>query len=430
MSRKRFNRADNARGQITILSTEVSGYSRGLLAGLIQLGFEVKFIEIAPEWAGKKDQALEDWDSRHPVIRLYREAWKTPVEAVSSWLIWMVRRLRQSMLLSRKGGTVIVQFGVSLLPFYLDLFFLKICGVKIIALSGYGSDSRPPHMMGWRYSSRPCKVVLATVLKSFRIRTLYAVSDIFFCSPSVGHLVPGVFYNQLDLGHPMESDIRETMNERSPHGRVETASMAPGDHPLRVLHAASSASTKGSKKIEADLASLEKEGVISFRSLTALSKVDLIKEMEKADVLVDQAFSDYPLPVTSAESMFRGCVPLVAGFFEKASTQHYKNFRPPHFTCMPDEIALTVQAISQMPKYDLQSKALEGKRFIELEFSTVSVARRLINLIEGDPTDFLKFHPKDLHYKLGVGTSLGDIERLRNNRALRLIWSLVSKSKF
>lgn len=358
--------------KVLILGIEQSGYSRGLLRGFNKNGFDSHFIEIAPEWPeSANNEAPENGITKiyHPI------ASNSLIQNINGKLRWYLKRIIALRAIDFSGAIVIVNSGVSLLPMNLDLLLARYRGATIVTLCGHGTDSRSPIVSRHQKSgdSLGFSLIISVFMQAIRLRYWSKLSHYFFCSPMTGALVPTKFYNQLDLGHPLNLDLYfENKSEIKTLGKE-----------LSVVHSASSNKTKGSELIQIEVDLAGSQVPVKYEAHHKLAHDQFLKVLRAADLVIDQAYSDYPLPVAAAEAMALGKLVLVSGYFAPF-TFPYSNFNPPVFTCLPKDISKTVVQISKYNRVQREKISVEGRKFIEKNFNDHAVASRLIKLIAGE----------------------------------------------
>jgi hypothetical protein len=405
-----------------ILPVEISGYSRGLLQGFMGLGFEARFYEIAPEWVGRqRSEQQKTWDDNHNVEQIFQTGpgWRARIS-------WYAQRIRVTRTIGASPKVVVCQFNLSLLPFALDLIYFKLKGSKILSLSGYGSESRAPHMNHPTISSLSVlgrlSLSVSAARKSLSLSWRYYLSDWFFCSPATGHLVKGVFFNWLDIGHPLDDSefTYKSIKDGSPNFAFpKNPDSQSNRRAFRLLHAPSSMSTKGTPYIRAAVKALQLRHNVEYTEISGVTKAKLAAEMTKHDLLIDQVFSDYPLPVISSEAMARGLPALVSGYFAGAPLG-YSQFNPPVLNCLPEELEATLEDLLTWNTRQWNEVKESAYEFVSQNFRPQESAKRLLGaILEQDQTSISVLSRRNIVYFDGLGAPSEIIQSLRLSKLAR-----------
>jgi len=404
-----------------IIPIEIAGYSRGLLDGLLKVGRRAQFYEIAAQ--SSSCEADGPWGDHPNIVRVYRKS-----EAVIDRFRWYFQRANATRIIGLYPKIVICQFNMSMLPFGLDLIYLRLRGCKILSLAGHGSESRPPHMDGQGSSdlTLACQIGLlaAAAKKIVSLKWRFSLTNWFFCSPATGHFIPGNFFNTLDLGHPL-SDSEFRYKTSSPDKRSSDVILRPLkqniDQPFRILHArASFGSAKGTEYIRSVIAQLQLTHNIEFTEMIGVSKQQLAQAMSNHDLLIDQAYSDYPLPVISAEAMARGLPSLVCGYF-KDEYRPYLKFDPPVLTSRPENLEALMRELLNWDDDDWTKLKDSSYAFVSAHFRTEEVALKLLSVIAGgtNQSDVSITNRKSITYFQGAGTSESVMRAIRKSRIMK-----------
>jgi glycosyltransferase involved in cell wall biosynthesis len=158
---------------------------------------------------------------------------------------------------------------------------------------------------------------------------------------------------------------------------------------------------------------------VEYTEISGVTKVELIAQMAKHDLLVDQAFSDYPLPVLAAEAMAHGLPALVSGYFAGAPSG-YSQFNPPVLNCLPEDLEATLENLMTWNTGQWNELKASGYEFVSRNFRTQAAAKRLIHVILGQhQTAVSILGPCDIVYFDGLGAPKELISRLRLSRLAR-----------
>lgn len=393
--------------RVLILGIEQSGYSRGLLRGLRKLGHDAKFFEIAPEWPDRKNNN----EPEEGIIKLYPPSHgQNLVEKMLGRFAWYVSRLRALGKLRFKDAVIICNSGISLLPMNIDLFIGRVLGAQVVMLCGHGTESRSPVVSSHQSPGDGLGLALlfAVIRKRIVLRYWATCADFFFCSPMTGALAPTPFFNQLDLGHPLDIEKYEAEHNKATDAKEK----------FRIMHSASSSKTKGSEYICAVMQGVADKPSITFEHFSKLNHETFLRELDGANLFVDQAFSDYPLPVAAAEAMAMKCLVLVSGYFVDFPSP-YTILRPPVFTCLPQNLKKKVEEVLDLDSTVIEENINLGFNFIKTNFTDIVVAKKLLDLIAGNFQHGIgRVFPS--RYKFGAGLLHSEITMRTSKPLIRL----------
>lgn len=360
--------------------------SKRILVGTAEIARQLYDVADGFRQLGHQAHTVISWrNPQHPELK-YDFAIKSPFperfNRIRSPLIRSARgALNHSYMMMRRLSLLssydiyVFQYGSSLLPAYRDFPLLKRMGKKIICLFN-GDDIR--HWSAgepiWQsyglelskfYRSYP----LANSLRTLRMAERYA--DAIYSIPSQSELAvrPYMhFYVAVNL-----SLYEHRVPER--------------DVPV-VVHAPSFRGLKGTEEILAALEKLRSEGVkFELRLLEGKTNQEVIRELEDADVVVDQL--DVPLHgMLALEGMATGCA--VAG-----------GNHPEFIPLPPDRPVLHVgvaNVYSQLRRLltdkELRLRlAYSGRPFVEKYHDYREVARRMLECVENGDSQKPDYYP-------------------------------------
>jgi len=420
---------------VCLLPVEVAGYQEALAQGLSELGWHVRPITI----------------SHHPFayrVRVPNPKWATFVSDCSRYVSgrqsgFLPKVVFFISILARAVGTVwvalnfrvlILNAGRSLLPFHMDLILYKALGIRIIAMMGHGSEARPPCLDCLGDYLDPKKLInLPTECKrrSRYVRRVEALSSVVISTPTIGHYLTKEFLNSNDIGIPILP--AKPFHELNTATKSALAYKVNGYHqmdgPLKVVHAPSDPKVKGSTAITNVLKKLESEGLVEFKLVTGLSNQKVQETLAWSDLLIDQLYSDLPLPVLASEAAFQG-VPTMIGSNDWSDVK--KHFRddtwPPAIYIHPDD--LEVELRNQIRNVEnLRKVGKLAKSFVEKHRTPKAVATIYESIILGRATSHLgvrSFDPKKISYVAGCGSAQDCLDEARSHahREGKACWAL------
>lgn len=283
-------------------------------------------------------------------------------------------------------------FGTNLSYFrHWDLPILKFFNKKVI-FTFHGSDSRPPFMDGTvmtldgRVTIEKCIQLTAEKKKYMSMINKYA--DVIIDIPPQGIFHECPFVLNLFVGLP--------------YSISNTSIVTKADNIIRILHAPSNPEAKGTSEIRQAIENLKKKGYeIEFNEIIGLPNSVVLEQLAACDIVVDQVYADYGMPGLATESAWYG-KPVIIGGYAKKMWQNLlpENKLPPTYYCDPDGIEEAIEKLILDEKYrlDLGQRA---KEFVQNEWSVDKIAKRYIDLINGDiPEDWL-YDPNQTSYVHG-----------------------------
>lgn len=366
---------------------EVSGYYRGLKEGFQALGVPVTFLNLA------KHRYAYGGEDFAPFSRLLETTRRRGPEPE-----WMLLRagLEKSLVawaLARHDA-FILSHGESLLWSGEDLDRMRNAGKKVV-LQFHGSDSRPPYLDGSLMAPDRgitiAQCIEYTREKKEKLARLDRVADAVVNIPPTSHFHERPVVDWLRIGLPTR-----------PIGYPRTV-RPRGRAPVRIVHAPSHPAAKGTPVIEAAISALVARGLkVELIKVQGLPNQKVLEALESAELVVDQAYSDYAMPGLAAEAAWFGCPTVIGGYSVGLwERQLPPELRPPTAFCHPGALAETIEALVLDPlrRRDL---GLRAREFVETQWSPARVAERYLRVLSNDcPADWM-FSPHDIDYWQGA----------------------------
>jgi hypothetical protein len=183
--------------------------------------------------------------------------------------------------------------------------------------------------------------------------------------------------------------------------------MQPGERParaLRVVHAPSAPTSKGSAQITAAIERARRRGVeIDFIQLEGRPNSEVMLELSRCDFVVDQLYSDVPAAGFAFEAACFGKPTLVAGY---AAPEFRRWIEPgmalPTHYCHPAELDTALDKLCLDASYRSELGA-RARRFLRERSTPAMVAERVLRVIEDRDIDDWWVHPSDIEYTFGTG---------------------------
>ncbi len=381
------------RHRIFLGLTEIAGYYRGLKEGFRQLGADVVFVNLSPHPFGYGD------DDENALVKFARFCSRRRTSLIGRVFWSMARTIARCLLLawaSRRCDVFIFACGSSFLR-YRDLPILKLLG-KTIIYQFHGSDSRPPYLDGSIFPpDEPVDVeamIKAARLRKRRIRTIEKYADVLVNIPPQGHFHERSFANWMRVGLP----------NRPPVVPPPEDALSPDGETVRILHCPSHPLAKGTGLIRQAVATLKDEGLdVELVELSGEPNEKILRELARCDVVLDQAYADYPLPGLAVEAAWFSRPVVIAGYAVELWRESLaEEFLPPTCYCTPDQLTAEVRRLVT----DAELRRDVGRRlrqFVETRWSPAAVAGRYLSLASCGVPEEWACDPNEITYLHGCG---------------------------
>jgi glycosyltransferase involved in cell wall biosynthesis len=298
----------------------------------------------------------------------------------------------------------------TILHFY-DLPLLKLFNKKIIFVF-FGTDTRPAYISGNLISSNVMvndnpdnlEFIYANCLEKKKlISKVEKYSDFIVNHPptSLFHSKPFILWSV--LGFPFWK------------GKMKLESTQKDDikQVIRILHAPSNPLTKGSYIIEEAIANLKLKGYpIDFVKITNRPNKEVLSEISKCDLVIDELYSDIPLGGLGTEAAFFGKPTINGGYyFEEIKKDLPASAIPPSVFCSPEDIEAEIEKL--ITDTDLRKKiGRASKEFVDNNWEAGKVAGKYLQLFNEDFPEDWYFDPFEIRYILGYGQSKSQLTRV------------------
>jgi hypothetical protein len=371
---------------------EVAGYFGRLAIGLESLGYPTVFVNLAPDTYSFPSPRSGGLLPRAAALCSRRRARSEGRAAVSFWRAISLA-LRPLLLLWAlpRFDVFVFAFGSTFANGY-DLRLLRFAGKRVISVFS-GSDIRPPYIDGaaLRGTGRPdMDTLLALVRRRYsRAKRAERSSNVVVSHPLYAQFLSRPFVHFMAIGVPTEVPEHWEAPRRT-------------QRPLRVLHAPSDPLAKGTALIRAVVRHAADAGMpLDYRELTGVPHAEVLRALEWADVVLDQAFSDIPWAGLASEAGARGRPCVVGGYgWQELASAVPRVYLPPAVLTRPDQLIEGLRRLADPAV--LASVAEEARAFAEGHLGQASV-RRFAHLIEDDiPSDWWAA-PSATDYCLGWG---------------------------
>lgn len=311
-----------------------------------------------------------------------------------------------------KYDVFIFGFGKSLTRFNFDLYILKFLNKTVISNMAHGSEARPMYVDGSFQnkdgSIQPSldKIMSGTKYSRKLVEKHEKLSTFLIGAPfSTSYFATKKFINSFALGIPFEYNVANMKGYEKPI-----------DSFCRILHSPSHPAAKGSPQIIEAIDNLKKRGyLIDLVIIQDKSNSEVIKEIQRCDFIVDQAYSDTPLAGFATEAAWFGKPAIVGGY----GINGLKNYIPigmwpPSKICQPDELEQVIESLI-VNKEERVLLGKEASEFVRSKWSASNVALRYKQIIENKIPENWWLNPNDVIYLEGVGQTREITKKNINN---------------
>jgi hypothetical protein len=379
--------------------TEVAGYYAALRRGFAELGVSCVLVDEARSAHGYET------DDSSVAVRLLRAAKARTDRAiarggrgVAASKLESLARVLALLYFAVRCDAFIYSYGGSL-TFYpsLELRFLRWLGKRTVFVY-HGNDSRLPYLGHPRLTTArggtlaECLEYTARLREELRRVERYA--DVIVANPFSAHLHVRRAVNWQVIGIPFPAP---SASEAEPAAR--------GDGRVRVLHSPSDPEMKGTDRVRQAVASLIARGrPIDYVEITGRPHAEVIAEIRRCDIVVDQVYSDTPMAGFATEAAAYGRPAVIGSYIGP----HLERFvppasMPPVALCHPEELEQTLDALvtERGTREELGRRARE---WVIRERAPRTVASRYLRLFRDDVPAEWTFDPQDVEYVNGLAS--------------------------
>jgi hypothetical protein len=388
--------------------TEVAGYFGGLAAGLRANGCRVGFLNTNSFRYAYPEPAIGNpWIFR-ATSRLARRL-SASTSGPGSWFLrWAIYVPLKCLSFAYALATYDVFifggnssfFGLRELPVYRWLR-------KQTVFVSLGSDSRPAYLSGIYKDDLPpgCDPSDWMVERDARVSRVLARIDahasVVVDYPQHAHFRRRVCCSGLALGFPVAARPGDALGSAHP-----SSGDLPGPRAVRLLHAPSRPAAKGSHRVRGIVAALRERGLdIDYVELAGVSNAAVLREIDRADVVIDECYSDLPLGGLGVEAALLGKPVVVGGYFAERLREHLPpEDVPPSVFVPPEDVEGAVRELVEGPekRRELGEKL---RIFVTQKWSGEAVGQRYLRVLRGTAPGEWFFDPSELDYFLGWGVS-------------------------
>lgn len=394
--------------KIFIGPKEIAGYYTNLNKGLTELGWKVDFVEYEPHKMGYNQSKRVPFLVK--IIRLSISAQNSSKSRVFRRIHTLIQDILKWMFMLQcllKYDVFIFGYGQSLLRSNKDLKTLRRFGKQVIMNMAHGSELRVPSMDGFIIShdgqTRPPGRELARLSARRKNRMALIEQEVNFIvgapySSSAYATKP--FINMFHLGLPYEGPAT-----------IDNQREDSGNKKMVVLHCPSHPFAKGTPLIREVIQKLEELGVeLEYREVISRPNSEVLEELSKCDLVVDQTYSDLPLAGLATEAAWFGKPSLIAGY-GLIELEKFVPFdrMPPSFRCEPGALFNKLSQLLKDPE-GLAKVGQEAQSFVKTKWSALEIAKRYEQILANDVPKEWYLNPNEVFYTQGCGISNVDLK--------------------
>ncbi len=331
--------------KIFIGTTEVAGYFVNLFLGFKKLGVDAGYLNldlIKFKYEGHKEynytilNKLQDYSNFTSRLSGSKRFLLRPLYVLFKLSIFVWVLLKFDVFIFAVGSSFFRQN---------DFRILKFFNKKIVHVS-LGSDSRPQYINGIFKDDNNGQINLDKIIENNqRIFKLISVIEkyatVIVNYPQHAHFHKRDFVSGMFIGFPtrIEHEIQEQKSNSI----------------TRILHAPTRPLMKGSMQFREIIRELQSEGLeIDFVEITNKTNQEVIEEIKKSDIVLDELYSDLPLGGLGAEAAMYA-KPVVLGGYYAANLSEYKPSEiPPSHYVLPDMIKDEIRKLVSDASYRIQ----------------------------------------------------------------------------
>jgi hypothetical protein len=383
-----------------VVPKDVAGYARSMAAGLADLGWRVDLVDLMANPLQYEDggQPRGAVAALNAVARASRR--RSGPARYMIWALGYPLRLWIGLTAPLRYEAVVVLAGAGLLAWNLDSRWARVFGVRVVTVF-LGSDARPPCLSG-HLMADPDDAALDAVRRSTRdasalVHRAERTSDHVVCHPAYAQFLRRPFVNWFAIGMPAARPARTRPRHAEPDGE------------FLILHAPTRPGPKGSAAIGAAVDQLRAEGLpVRLQMLHGVPNHQVVEAIERADLVVDQLYSDTPFPGFVTEAATLGCPVLTFGYAGTFLQPWLDRFGVPagHFPA-PSELLPALRRAVTDPQWRSEVLGAQAHRFVAEQSDRTATAARFARLLQGDVPPEWMVGPDRISYVAGWGIDRG-----------------------
>ncbi len=402
--------------RIYIGNKEIAGYFTRLKEGFDKIGVEADlWFLIGSDYYNPPMNRLALFNQA--VFRFYRRCrkpWLLPAMLPAAGLLMLTHTIVFLYALVRYDV-----FILNSQPFftYHELAILRLFRKKIIVVF-LGTESRPAYLSGnsilGKYTSpdgipQLSRCYRDTKAQYKRIARIEKYADHIINHPPTALFQHKPFIAWLHVGFPNDENLMQPTKAQNGFSRI-----------VKILHAPSNSKAKGTAIIEEIIAKLQKEGLpIEYLRLENVPNEQVIDELSRCDLVVDELYSDIPVGGLGTEAAFARKAVINAGYYARGIRRdHPDELIPPACFCLPENLRYEIRnlVINKPLRLEYADKLHD---FVTSRWYNAAVAKRFMRIINDQIPGEWMYDPARLHYFKGYGISTENLRAFLRSYVMR-----------
>ena len=370
---------------------ETAGYASNLQLGFNKLGVKNVFITFS------KHSFEYDIDKKQSIYIKYLQFIADKHSKKKCFYIFTILHFFNKIILflwALFNYNTFIFFNQGSFLNNLDLPILKFFKKKIIYVF-FGSAMRPPYVNGGYFYGQKnnydqVEILSRNIYKSVDKFSQYA--NYIIMPTSISHFMSTKLIDLVQIGFPMEPITQVKKNKKKNFNHIV------------ILHSPSLKKQKGTDIINKIISELKAEGYkIDYRQISNLPNVEVLKELDQCDFVIDQVFSDYPMAGFATEAAYYSKPAIVGGYYEKMNSDIKMKELPPVYYVDPSLLKIAIIKMIE-DEHFRKNLGKRAKKFVRNYYKPENVAKRYLKLANDQPESNWIFNPKDISYIYGWGT--------------------------
>lgn len=383
--------------KVFIGPVEISGIANGLAIGLEKFNIHTELVTKVPHPFSYSNQ------KSNRLIQLWQYLFKLRIKSKNllSKLLFVFATNIYSLVVffwAVKKFDGFIFFDQTITNSALELKLLKLLSKKIIFVYT-GSDARPPFMDGaiiHGLEGQNLKLLVKRIKRKKRkIRTQEKYADYVINAPATSQFQTKPFINWFEIGIPTDPEKDIKLDDAEQTGA------------LIILHCPSHPLVKGSGEISKVIERLKSSGhPIKYITLQGVPNKTVLNHIKKADIVIDQLYSDTPMAKFASEAASMGKPVLVSGYFADYVASQTNTDAYPPLSCFvtPENFEQKLVELIESEKFRNQVSR-EAYNFVTKNWSKEQVCKRYLQLLRDDVPSSWWINPYQVTYIHGCGIS-------------------------
>lgn len=392
----------NKRPRIFLGLLDICGFSGMVERGLLEIGIDAFFLDMGANAYGHTTSQKRYWITdfyKSSTLRFKQTRSLSRFNpARYFWtVIVLFATIATILWVGKRFDIIVLKSGMGFSTNQADLRFFRWLG-RTLVFTFHGSDARPPYINGG-YVDRPTQWLTdRTRQTKEHVDRVSKYATYIAYNPLSAHFLNGSVCTIQCLGHAIDTEKIK---------KAQLSACATNQHAndsIRILHAPSAPSIKGTKEIRHVIKKLQSEGhAIDYVEISGKPHATVLEKLARCDFVIDELYSDTHGAVFALEACAFGKPSVVCGY----GAEELARFVPeedvvPTYYCRPEafEKAVRKLLLDQPFREEMGRRARE---FFEKRATPRAVAERLLRLATGEAPANWFFDPKDIHYYQGFG---------------------------